>query len=141
MSLVNAIGSYAAATTMATRLPESFYKQRNLEGYATLVVDMQDSYIKWVADNSSEIIRRQLSVLRFCKDCELPIVFLEMSDSGDTTEELMDLVVGYNRKQRIKKTRRDGFIGTELGATLKRLSISHLIFLFLVFALFMCLLF
>jgi len=127
MSLISAIGSYATATTLATGLPASFTRQRDLDDYAVLVIDMQPHYLDFTIDHPAHLISNQATVLEFCKSRGLPIIILKTKYHGDIVPELKDVVEDYRNKELIEKIGPNGFVDTNLEPVLQERNVKRLI--------------
>lgn len=96
------------------------------DGLAVLLIDMQDPFI-WDNEEVEEIIPNQINVLKFCKEKQIPVIFIEYYEEGETIPRLSEVVKDFPKFQTIQKITDDPFESSRLLSTLKELQATKLL--------------
>lgn len=105
----------------------SFIKDKVSKKCAVILVDMQETFVKNLRDGEADrIIPKQLEVLNYCNQFDIPVVVLEMRrwEFGETIDVLITEARKNFKFHLIGKVYDDGFESTKLHTHLKKLGIK-----------------
>lgn len=102
----------------------------NLDDLAVLLIDMQDYFIQGNRDKIN-LIPNQISILNFCIDKNIPLMWIEYANCGNTARDLTKTINRFTKKNvyKILKNHDDAFLGTNLHNRLAKLGKKTLLLL------------
>ena len=103
------------------------YFQLNYSEVAVILIDMQYGFIATLRNGEEDrIVPNQISVLRFCKEKNIPVIILDYFGHDETIKKLANEVKDFENVKIIIKNRDNGFTDTELNFHLKSLGAKKL---------------
>jgi nicotinamidase-related amidase len=106
----------------------SLLSKLRLKRTAILIIDMQESFLKYLKDKDYEkIVLNQQRIIESFMSINIPIIIMEYIRHGPTIQKIMDLLKDYNHSVLLEKYYDDAFKDTYLDEELRKLGVVQLI--------------